>query len=93
MNRRGVTSSVFYNLMLVVVFSVLFTYVSQPKRGGHSSFRLPLPVGKNLGLAVREDQCQFAREPLAVVEDFCAVLFLFFPMTDRTLLPQTVPRS
>src|SRR5262249_25855670 len=55
-------------------------HIRQPAEARwHSSFRLPLPVGKNLGLAVREDQCQFVREPLAVVEDFCAVLFLFLP--------------
>jgi hypothetical protein len=37
-------------------------------------------MGKNLCLAIGKDQRQFVREPLAVVQDFCAVFFLFFPM-------------
>ena len=37
-------------------------------------------MGKYLCLAIGKDQCQFVREPLAVVQDFGAVFFLFFPM-------------
>jgi len=37
-------------------------------------------MGKNLCLAIGKHQRQFVREALAVVQNFCAVLFLFFPM-------------
>ena len=37
-------------------------------------------MGKNLGLAIGKNQRQFVREPLAVVQDFCAVFVLLFPM-------------
>src|ERR1051326_7335787 len=48
--------------------------------GGHSSFRLHLLMSQNLRSSVGKDERQFVREPLAVVQDFCAVLFLFFPV-------------
>ena len=37
-------------------------------------------VRENLGLAIGKDQRQFVREPLAVVQDFGAILFVFFPV-------------
>jgi len=37
-------------------------------------------MGEHLGLSVGEDQGQFVREPLAIMQNLCAVLFLFFPM-------------
>ena len=37
-------------------------------------------MGKNLCLAIGKHQRQFVRKPLAVVQDFGAALFLFFPV-------------
>ena len=37
-------------------------------------------MGEDLGPAIREDQRQFVRKPLPVVQDFRAVLFLLFPV-------------
>ena len=66
--------------MLVVVFSVVFTYMSQPKRRCAFFMGLFLFVGEDLGPAIRKDQRQFVGKPLPVVQDFRAVFFLFFPM-------------
>ena len=37
-------------------------------------------MGENLCLSIRENQSQFVREPLAIVQDLRAVFFLFFPV-------------
>lgn len=37
-------------------------------------------VRQNLGLTSGEDQRQFMREFLAIMKDFCPILFLFFPV-------------
>ena len=37
-------------------------------------------MGKNLGLAIGKNQRQFMGEPLAIMQDLGAVVFLFFPM-------------
>lgn len=37
-------------------------------------------MGENLGLAIGEDERQFVREPLPIMQNLRAVFFLFFPM-------------
>lgn len=37
-------------------------------------------MGKNLCSAIGKHQRQFVREPISIMEDLCAILFLFFPV-------------